>query len=88
MPPVTAPARKLPDIPVTMHMNNVAVPVLLRTLAKIADLNMMINDSITGQTQLVVKESPWDQVFLGLMDAYGLAYEWTGIFCRYSVPLI
>jgi len=77
-PSVMAPARSLPDMPVTMHMNNVSVPVLLRTLAKIADLNMMINDSITGQTQLVVKESPWDQVFLGLMDAYGLAYEWAG----------
>jgi type IV pilus assembly protein PilQ len=61
-----------------MHMNNVSVPVLLRTLAKIADLNMMINESIAGQTHLVVKNSPWDQVFTGLMDAYGLAYEWTG----------
>ncbi len=78
LPMVPVPVRKLPDMPVTMHMNNVSVPVLLRTLAKIAELNMMINDSITGQTQLVVTESPWDQVFLGLMDAYGLAYEWAG----------
>jgi type IV pilus assembly protein PilQ len=70
--------RTLPDLPVTMHMNNVSVPVLLRTLAKIADLNMMINDSITGQTQLVVNKSPWDQVFTGLLDAYGLSYDWTG----------
>lgn len=68
----------LPDLPVTMHMNDVSVPVLLRTLAKIADLNMMINDSITGQTQLVVKNTPWNQVFSGLLDAYGLAYEWAG----------
>jgi len=78
LPMVPPPVHKLPDMPVTMHMNDVSVPVLLRTLAKIADLNMMINDSITGQTQLVVKESPWNQVFLGLMDAYGLAYEWAG----------
>lgn len=78
LPMVPSPVHRLPDMPVTMHMNDVSVPVLLRTLAKIADLNMMINDSITGQTQLVVKESPWDQVFLGLMDAYGLAYEWAG----------
>jgi type IV pilus assembly protein PilQ len=76
--PVPAQIRKLPDLPVTMNMNDVSVPVLLRTLAKIADLNMMINDGITGQTQLVVKGSPWNQVFLGLLDAYGLAYEWTG----------
>ena len=78
LPMVPSPGHPLPDMPVTMHMNDVSVPVLLRTLAKIADLNMMINDSITGQTQLVVKESPWNQVFLGLMDAYGLAYEWAG----------
>lgn len=70
--------RKLPDLPVTMHMNNVSVPVLLRTLAKIAELNMMVNESISGQTHLVVKNSPWNQVFTGLLDAYGLAYEWTG----------
>jgi type IV pilus assembly protein PilQ len=78
LPMVPSPGHRLPGMPVTMHMNDVSVPVLLRTLAKIADLNMMINDSITGQTQLVVRESPWDQVFLGLMDAYGLAYEWAG----------
>ncbi len=76
--PVSSTLRNLPDMPVTMNMNDVSVPVLLRTLAKIADLNMMINDSITGQTQLVVNESPWNQVFLGLLDAYGLAYEWAG----------
>ncbi|MCF8126029.1 MAG: type IV pilus secretin PilQ [Desulfotignum sp.] len=69
---------RLPEMPLTMHMNNVSLPALLRTLAKIADLNMIINDSITGQTQLVVNESPWDQVFTTLLESSGLAYDWSG----------
>ena len=72
----------LPQIPVTMRMHDVAVPVLLRTLARIAGINIMINNSIKGKTNMDIKNVPWNQVFMGLLDTYGLAYDWSGQILR------
>jgi type IV pilus assembly protein PilQ len=73
---------QLPDIPVTMRMNAVSVPVVLRTLARIANINIILNESITGMANVDIKNVPWDQAFLSLIDAYGLAYEWSGQILR------
>jgi type IV pilus assembly protein PilQ len=74
--------RKLPTLPVTMKMYDISLPVLIRTLAKVADLDIMINDSVKGQTKIVITDVPWDQAFLGVLDTFGLAYEWTGDILR------
>ena len=71
-------ARKLPTMPITMNMNDVSLPVLLRSLAKIANLDIIINDSVKGKTQISVTSVPWDQLFLGLLDTFGITYEWSG----------
>ena len=73
---------KLPDIPGSMRMHNVSVPVLLRALARSADVIIMINDSITGQANMDIQNIPWDQAFLGLLETYGLTYEWSGRILR------
>lgn len=73
---------QLPEIPVTMRMHAVSVHVALRTLARIATINIIINESITGLTDVDIKNVPWNQVFLALLDAYGLAYEWSGMILR------
>ena len=72
----------LPDMPVSMRMHNVSVPVLLRTLARSANVNIMINDSITGHANIDIQNIPWDQAFLGLLETYGLTYEWSGRILR------
>ncbi|MBU0465186.1 MAG: type IV pilus secretin PilQ [Proteobacteria bacterium] len=73
---------QLPKIPVTMRMHAVSVPVVLRTLARIANINIILNESITGLANVDIKNVPWDQAFLSLIDAYGLAYEWSGQILR------
>jgi len=73
---------QLPIIPVTMRMHSVSVPVVLRTLARIANINIILNESITGMANVDIKNVPWDQAFLSLIDAYGLAYEWSGEILR------
>lgn len=75
-------SRKLPTLPVTMKMYDVSLPVLIRTLARVANLDIMINDTIQGQTKLVVTNVPWDQIFMGLLDTFGLTYEWSGDILR------
>jgi type IV pilus assembly protein PilQ len=74
--------KQLPDMPVTMKMYDVSVPVLLRTLARAADLNIMINESVTGQAKINITNIPWDQAFNGLIATYGLTYEWAGDILR------
>jgi type IV pilus assembly protein PilQ len=73
---------QLPEIPVTMRMNAVSVHVVLKTLARIANINILLNESITGQTNIDIKNVPWNQAFLSLLDAYGLTYEWSGMILR------
>ncbi len=67
---------KLPDMPVSMKMHDVDVAVLLRTLARAADMNIMINDTVSGTAKINIKNTPWNQAFKGLLATYGLAYEW------------
>ena len=73
---------QLPKMPVTMRMHTVSVPVVLRTLARIANINIILNESISGLANVDIKNVPWDQAFLSLIDAYGLAYEWSGQILR------
>ncbi|SDU10505.1 type IV pilus secretin PilQ [Desulfobacula phenolica] len=74
--------RKLPTMPVTMKMYDISLPVLIRTLAKVANLDIMINESVKGQTKIVITDVPWNQAFLGVLDTFGLTYEWTGDIVR------
>lgn len=74
--------KPLPEMPVTMKMHDVSVSVLLRTLARAAEVNIMINESVTGQAKINITNIPWNQAFEGLLSTYGLTYEWTGDILR------
>ncbi|CCK78871.1 type IV pilus secretin PilQ [Desulfobacula toluolica] len=75
-------SRKLPTMKVTMKMYDISLPVLIRTLAKVANLDIMINDSVKGQSKIVITDVPWEQAFLGVLETFGLTYEWTGDILR------
>ena len=75
-------SRKLPTMPVTMKMHEISLPILIRTLARVADLDIMINDSVKGLTKIVITDVPWDQAFTGILDTFGLTYEWSGDILR------
>lgn len=70
--------KPLPTLPVTMKMHDVPVSVLLRTLARAADMNMMINESVSGNANINIRNIPWDQAFKGLLNTYGLTFKWSG----------
>ncbi len=80
--PVAIPKRPLPISPVTMQMHDVDVGVLFRTLAKAADVNIILNKSITGKASVNIKQLPWSQVFEGLLNTYGYTYFWMGDIIR------
>ncbi|MBU2454393.1 MAG: type IV pilus secretin PilQ, partial [Proteobacteria bacterium] len=73
-----APIKNLPDMAVTMKMHDVSVAVLLRTLARAADMNIMINETVTGDAKININNIPWSQAFTGILNTYGLTYKWSG----------
>ncbi|MCF6291358.1 MAG: type IV pilus secretin PilQ [Desulfobacterales bacterium] len=78
----SAPGRALPTKNVTMSMRNTDVNVILRALAQAAGQNIMMNAGVKGTTQVDVKNTPWNQVFLAILRTRGLTYAWEGNIIR------
>lgn len=73
-----SPPRELPRERVSISMYDVSLPVLLRTLARSANLNIVISEKVTGQISLKIDEARWDEVFESILKAHGLDYVWDG----------
>ncbi len=76
------PEKPLPKDKVTMNMRNTDVNVVLRALALTAGQNIMMNEGVSGVTNINVKGTPWDQVFKGILRTRGLTYTWEGDIIR------
>jgi len=74
--------RPLPTASVSLNMSDVDVAVLLRSLARAAGLNIMINETVSGRANINIKKAPWNQVFLGILKTHGLSYQWEGDIIR------
>ncbi|MCP3950612.1 MAG: type IV pilus secretin PilQ [Desulfobacterales bacterium] len=72
----------LPVSPVSLNMSDVDVAVLLRSLARAAGQNIMINEKVSGRANINIQRAPWDQVFLGLLKTHRLSYKWEGDIIR------
>jgi len=73
------PEKPLPSRKITMKMNDIDVPVLLRALARIANQNIMLNDKVTGKININITEAPWDQVFRSILRTQGWPMPGRGI---------
>ena len=76
------PEKPLPTQKISLKMHNVDAPVILRALAGAASQNIMINSNVEGKIDINVKNTPWDQVFRGVLRTQGLAYKWEGEIIR------
>ncbi len=74
--------KSFPAIPVTLRMNKSNIVAVLRALARAADQNLAISSSVQGEVSIDVKETPWDQVFNGILRTNGLSYTWEGDIIR------
>jgi type IV pilus assembly protein PilQ len=74
--------KPLPTRRISLKMSNVDVTTLLRALARAADVNIILNDKITGRSNINISQSPWDQVFLGILRTHNLTYAWQGDIIR------
>jgi type IV pilus assembly protein PilQ len=74
--------KPLPVKRVSLKMSNVDVSVLLRALARAADVNIILNDRVAGRSNINITQAPWDQVFLGILRTHNLTYAWQGDIIR------
>jgi type IV pilus secretin PilQ/predicted competence protein len=91
-PPESAPAtaagqaaqtvKALPEKKITLRMHQTDVAVLLRALARAVDQNIMISENVKGRISINVNQTPWDQVFLGILNTLGLSYSYDGDILR------
>ncbi|GBC59122.1 hypothetical protein DENIS_0058 [Desulfonema ishimotonii] len=70
----TARSSGLPTQKIYMEMKEVDLAVLLRTLARIADQNIMISQHVRGKATINIRNEAWDKVFLNLLSTYGLTH--------------
>lgn len=79
---VEKPERPLPTDPVTLRLSNVDVGVLLRALAKAADISIVLSNQVSGELSVDVRNLAWDQVFTEVLKNQGLSYSWDGNLLR------
>jgi len=74
--------RILPTQKVTLDMRKTRIDTVLRALSRSAGVNIMLNSRVQGKVDISVNETPWNQVFTGLLATNGLEYEWLGNIIR------
>ncbi len=74
--------RGLPDTPISLKIRQADVKVVLRSLARIVNQNVLIRDDIKAEVSIDFKNTPWDQAFSSILKNQGLAYEWEGNIIR------
>lgn len=74
LPPDSAPATPvdLPETPLSVRFIDDDLATSLRTLARIAHQNIMISPSVQGTLNLQTQDTPWNTVFMGIINSYGL----------------
>lgn len=76
------PEKSLPSDKISLKMRDIELSVLLRTLAKAVNQNIIINEKVSGKVSINIEDASWDQVFEGILRSYGLTYAWQGDLIR------
>ena len=80
--PVPAARKELPTRKVTLKMRQADIKAVLRSLAKIADQNVIVKNEIKGDVTVDFNQVPWDQAFNSVLGTQKLTYAWEGNIIR------
>lgn len=71
-----------PRTPVTLRMQDVDIAVLLRTLCRSVNRNVVMSPGVAGKASLNIVEAPWHEVFVSLLNAHDLTFVEEGSMLR------
>ncbi len=74
--------RLFPTKKVSLKMHKVKIITLIRALARAADQSLLIRSDVEGEMSVNIQDTPWNQVFKGILRTHGLAYAWEGDIIR------
>ena len=77
-----ADAKRLPTQKVTLKMRQADIKTVLRSLARIVDLNILVKNEIKGETTIDFQQVPWNEAFASLLRTQNLTYTWEGDIIR------
>ncbi|MDP3096791.1 MAG: type IV pilus secretin PilQ [Syntrophales bacterium] len=77
-----ASVRLLPTTEISLKMIKEDVKPILRSMARIAGLNILIKNDVKGEISIDFKNVAWDQAFNSILRTYGLTYLWEGDILR------
>ena len=67
---------KLPTKRFDLNIKGEKLDVVLRSMAKLVDQNILIDDRLKGDVSIDFKNVPWDKAFLSLLKSHSLQYVW------------
>jgi type IV pilus assembly protein PilQ len=73
-----APVRELPTQLINLKLRQADVKTVLRSLARIVDMNVLAKSEIKGEMTVDFRDVPWNQAFSGILRTQGLTYVWEG----------
>lgn len=80
------PVRELPTQTVNLKLRQADVRTILRALARIVEMNILMNSEIKGEMTIDFRDVPWNQAFTGILRTQGLTYVWEGDLIRVMTP--
>jgi type IV pilus secretin PilQ/predicted competence protein len=81
-PAIGAPGQRFNGHPVTLDFQNADLRTVLRTFADISGLNIVIDQSVTGNVDVSLHEVPWDQALDIILKDHKLGYTVDGTIVR------
>lgn len=80
------PALKLPDQMVSVKFHKLPLSQVLRSLGQLADLNLVVDDSLQEPVTLHLKDISWHILFENLLETYSLDYVYEPQLLRVVTP--
>lgn len=74
--------RALPRNIVTLKVRDADIITVLRSLARTADLNMLIKSDVQDRINVSFNKVPWNEAFLSIIRSQNLSYVWEGDILR------
>ena len=64
--------------PISLSLRDAPLPEVLRSFARIADVNLVLHPGVTGTVTVELKDVPWDQALYVILKTQGMAAEIDG----------
>lgn len=81
-PEVKVAPKVLPMFKVTLRMHNADLIAVLQALSRAAKQSIVVSPSVQGVVNINIVETPWAEVFKGVLSANRLTYDWQGDILR------